>query len=105
MKLSRKQLRTLIESVISEEVDPEIGTVLSEARDLEFYISEIYKDMESSESGAEVGQRTIIALDHLQKIVDNMIRRYSLRVKDATADEERRGQQKGHFLGSRWVPE
>jgi hypothetical protein len=104
MKLSQKQLRKLVESVVlQEEVDPMIGDILMAARDLDSYINQIYEDMESSESGADVGQKTVNALEHMQKIVDNLIRHYSLLDKNARRPPSTAG--KGHFLGSRWVPE
>jgi hypothetical protein len=47
---------------------------LATARNLDHYLTEIYEDMESSESGTEVGERTVHALDAMQKIVDGIIR-------------------------------
>lgn len=134
MKLSQRQLRRLIEAEVDrmrvprgpnsrddgerdltedddielaehlrEEVDPAIGDILTVARDLEHYIREIYDDMESSESGTEVGGRTVDALAAMQKITDNLIRHYSMLDKAARRPPATAG--KGHFIGSRWVPE
>lgn len=104
MKLSQKQVRKLIESVVlQEEVDPMISDLLVTARDLEGYIGQIYEDMESSESGTEVGQKTVAALGAMQKIIDNLIRHYSSLDKSARRSDPTAG--KGHFLGSRWIPE
>lgn len=100
MKLTQSQLRRLLEAEVDKmrlprgpntrddsedlnEVDGELDSpqaMLSTARDLEGYVNEIYDDMESSESGAEVGQKTVNALNRMQMIIDNMIRHYSMLV-------------------------
>lgn len=75
MRLTQKQLRKLIESVVlQEEVDPMISNMLTTARDFDHWLSEIYADLEeSSREGTRLTQRGINALEQLQRKVDLLI--------------------------------
>jgi len=51
--------------------------VIDEMKDLDYYISEIYDDIDYPKSGVVAGKRARAALVAIQKISDNLTRRFS----------------------------